>query len=454
MKRALSPELSGKLAKFYSLTGAQPPKDSPTANATESVRGFRAEVAGAKGVLYLYGPIESFDWFDDVVSAAAVKRWLDENQNVSEVELHINSPGGSVFEGIAIYQLLGQHPATKTCIIDAVAASAASAVAMAGDEILMPASSVLMIHGVSTITRGGVREHEDAIGALQAATEALREIYMARTGKSEADVDALMGRDTWLTAKQAVAEGFADRVIPAKSVKPPLAPSAFALIYPHSDARQIAACFAEEVPITQPEAVAEGVTNAPPKGPQKREDPMDPKDTLLFAKLGVSDETAALVAIDGLNAEHTLLASLLTSLGASPLDAEGKLLAIMAAAERLPKVEAELAAKVQAESKRRRDELIAQAKRERKITTERMMAWALNETDCPLNVLEAFVQNASPNVPMQPIRQPMTESTSGAGTWNGKTYEQMSNMEKDDLWRKDPALFNELREQHLAQARR
>jgi ATP-dependent Clp protease protease subunit len=419
----------------------------------EYVSGFRAEAQGNKGVLHLYGPIEAFDWFDDVVSAAAVKRWLDDNSRLTEIEYHLNSPGGSVFEGIAIYQLLCQHTARKTCIIDSVAASAASAVAMAADEILMPASSVMMVHGVSTVTRGGVREHEDAIGALQAASEALREIYMARTGKPAAEIEALMGRDTWLTAKQAVAHGFADRVIPAKSVKPPMSPSAFALLYPHSDARQIAAVFRGELPdLTQDQTAAAVPRPASPSAPNQ---PLDDGEqvmehtmtsTLLLAKLGVSDEPAACAAVDAMNADRALLGSILSALEASPSEAEGKLLALKQAAERLPLVEAELASRVEADNKRHRNALVEQAKRERKITNEGLLAWAL---ECPLNVLESFVQNASPVVPTQPIRPPVQEPMDHAGTWNGKSYGELSNMEKDQLSREHPALFNEMRELYL-----
>jgi len=449
-RKPFSPELSGKLAKFYVLTGASAAPWAAIPNVGESVRGFRAEVQGTKGILYLYGPIDSCDWFDDVVSSSAVKRWLDENQNVAEIEVHINSPGGSVFEGIAIYQMLVQRSAKKTCIIDAVAASAASAVAMAGDEILMPASSVMMVHGVATITRGGIRAHEDAIVALQVASEALREIYIARTGKTAEQVDAMMSRDTWLTAKQAVEQGFADRVIPAKSVKPPLAPSAFALMYPHSDARQIAACFAGETPAP---GIAEDPSTDAAAAAQRpaaaKESPMH----ILFAKLGATDEASAVTAVEALNTHSTILVRIFEIAGATPADIEGKLLAWKQAAERLPAVEQELSGRVAADIEREKRDLIAQAKRERKITTAAEETWAASMS---VEVLRAWVPVAAPKVPTTPINPPDFNRGKGsvAHRWNGKPYAELSNMEKDQLSRESPDLFEAMRADHEKYTRR
>lgn len=130
-----------------------------------------------------------------------------------DVTVNINSPGGDMFEGLAIYNLLREHPAKVTVKVMGIAASAASFIAMAGDEVVMGAGSFLMIHnawGIVIGNRNDMRESADIFDKFDAA---MTDIYAARTGKKAKDIAAMMDAETYITAKEAVDDGFADSVV-------------------------------------------------------------------------------------------------------------------------------------------------------------------------------------------------------------------------------------------------
>lgn len=130
---------------------------------------------------------------------------------VDEIVVRITSFGGRLEHGLAMHNALRRHPARVVTIVEGVAASAGSIVAMAGDEIRMYANSTMMVHGVTLLDdEGNVIENDDAARALNAS---IVETYCAKTGKSADDVAALIAKDTWMTAREAVAAGFADSVI-------------------------------------------------------------------------------------------------------------------------------------------------------------------------------------------------------------------------------------------------
>lgn len=137
------------------------------------------------------------------------------NVGTREVTVSINSPGGDVFEGIAIYNLLREHKARVNMRVMGLAASAASLVAMAGDDIRMGAGTMLMVHNAWGLTVGNRHDHADAIGVLQPIDEAMADIYAARTGKPKKKMAELMDAETWMAASQAVEQGFADGVLDA-----------------------------------------------------------------------------------------------------------------------------------------------------------------------------------------------------------------------------------------------
>jgi ATP-dependent Clp protease, protease subunit len=129
-----------------------------------------------------------------------------------DITVNINSPGGDFFEGLAIFNLLREHPAKVTIKVMGLAASAASVIAMAGDEIRMGAGSFLMIHNAWVVAIGNQHDMRDAANVLEPFDAAMADIYAARTGQKRNDVEKLMDAETWLGAGDAVSKGFADAV--------------------------------------------------------------------------------------------------------------------------------------------------------------------------------------------------------------------------------------------------
>lgn len=130
----------------------------------------------------------------------------------NDVRVQINSPGGSVFEGFAIYNELARHPAKVTVEVMGIAASAAAYIAMAGDEIRMGLGSLMMVHNAWGGVIGNRNDLAEAIEMLTKIDNAQIDIFEARTGIDRARIEKLMDAETFLTAKEAVAEGFADDV--------------------------------------------------------------------------------------------------------------------------------------------------------------------------------------------------------------------------------------------------
>jgi len=129
-----------------------------------------------------------------------------------DVRVQINSPGGSVFEGFAIYNELARHPAKVTVEVMGIAASAAAYIAMAGDEIRMGLGSMMMVHNAWGGVVGNRNDLAEAIEILSKIDNAQIDIFEARTGIDRAKIEKLMDAETFLTAKEAVAEGFADDI--------------------------------------------------------------------------------------------------------------------------------------------------------------------------------------------------------------------------------------------------
>ncbi len=132
--------------------------------------------------------------------------------NLKQINLHIHSPGGDVFDGIAIYNLLKNHPANKTVYIDGLAASMASVIAMAGNEIIMPENAMMMIHKPWGIQGGDADDMRKYADLLDKVESTLIMAYVAKTGKSETDLAEMLKEETWLTGKECVEQGFADKL--------------------------------------------------------------------------------------------------------------------------------------------------------------------------------------------------------------------------------------------------
>lgn len=132
--------------------------------------------------------------------------------NLKQINLHIHSPGGDVFDGIAIYNLLKNHPANKTVTIDGLAASMASVIAMAGNEIIMPENAMMMIHKPWGIQGGDAEDMRKYADLLDKVEDTLIPAYAAKTGKSAEELAEMLAAETWLNGKECVEHGFADKL--------------------------------------------------------------------------------------------------------------------------------------------------------------------------------------------------------------------------------------------------
>lgn len=138
---------------------------------------------------------------------------------VSHINLHIHSPGGDVFDGIAIYNLLKNHPARKTVYIDGLAASMASVIAMVGDTILMPENAMMMVHKPRIVAGGHAETLRGRADLLDKVEAVIVPAYTDKTGKSAEEIMALLARETWMSGSECVAHGFADKVLsPVKAM--------------------------------------------------------------------------------------------------------------------------------------------------------------------------------------------------------------------------------------------
>jgi ATP-dependent protease ClpP protease subunit len=136
----------------------------------------------------------------------------------NDVTVNINSPGGDVFEGIAIYNRLREHQGRVNVKVLGVAASAASIIAMAGDSIEIGASSFIMIHNAWVLAVGNRHDMREVADFLEPFDRALADVYVARTGQELAAVQAAMDAETWLNGNQAVELGYADALLAADEI--------------------------------------------------------------------------------------------------------------------------------------------------------------------------------------------------------------------------------------------
>ena len=159
--------------------------------------------------LYIYGPIGGFLFSEN--SAQGIKRRLH-GVDAETIHVHINSPGGSAFDGVAIGNLLKSHKAEIVVHVDGLAASAASVIAMAGDKIIMPENTMMMIHRASTIEYGNADVFEKTAADLRKIDSALAASYKKRFVGTDEELNQLLDDETFLTADEAVAFGLADVV--------------------------------------------------------------------------------------------------------------------------------------------------------------------------------------------------------------------------------------------------
>lgn len=146
-----------------------------------------------------------------------------------DVVVNINSPGGDMFEGLAIYSALREHPGKVTVKILSLAASAASVIAMAGDEIQIAKSGFMMIHNAWVFAIGNRHDLRGFADVLEPFDASMAQVYADRTNTDVAEVKALMDAETWLSGQTAIDSGFADAFLPSDQIKQEDNPAASAV---------------------------------------------------------------------------------------------------------------------------------------------------------------------------------------------------------------------------------
>lgn len=161
--------------------------------------------------LFLNGPISDESWFGDEVTPKLFKDELAAGDG--PISVWINSPGGDVFAAAQIYNMLMDYPNDVTVMIDGLAASAASVIAMAGTEVQMSPVAMMMIHNPATVAIGDSEEMKKAVKMLDEVKESIMNAYEIKTGLPRDKISKMMDAESWFNANKAVELGFADKIM-------------------------------------------------------------------------------------------------------------------------------------------------------------------------------------------------------------------------------------------------
>lgn len=161
--------------------------------------------------LVLYGEIGE-TWWGDGITAKMVSDSIKEFGEIDDLDVRINSPGGNVFDGVTIYNRLKQLDANVTVYVDGLAASIASIIAMAGDEIILSEGTLFMVHSPMTGVYGNQRDMEETIQLLDTIEEEMITIYAKKSGLPRSEIRSLLHAETWMTSEEAIEKGFGTSV--------------------------------------------------------------------------------------------------------------------------------------------------------------------------------------------------------------------------------------------------
>jgi ATP-dependent Clp protease protease subunit len=174
---------------------------------------FNVKNLNGVGEIYIYGEITDDKWYDTDVTPTDIARQLKELENVSELKLYVNSPGGGVYAGVAIFNALKRFGKPITAYIDGVAASIASLIVLAADEVVMPSNAQLMIHNPYLWgTSGDANALRQTADRLDRVKDIIVDTYKAKTGLDDEKLSQMMDEETWLRGPEALELGFVDSV--------------------------------------------------------------------------------------------------------------------------------------------------------------------------------------------------------------------------------------------------
>lgn len=169
---------------------------------------------GTEADINIYGDITSWAWEElGEMSAVNLSKQLEQLEGVSKINVYINSYGGEVAEGLAIYNSLKRHPAEIVTVCDGFACSIASVIFMAGDRRVMNEASLLMIHNAWTCAQGNAAELRKQARDLETITDASVAAYLANVNITETKLRYLMDAETWLSPAKALEYGFCTEIV-------------------------------------------------------------------------------------------------------------------------------------------------------------------------------------------------------------------------------------------------
>lgn len=175
---------------------------------------YALETNGNEADVYIFGNITSWEWFENDVSSFTLSKELQElGEEVDTINVHINSYGGEVAEGLAIYNMLKNHKSKIKTYCDGFACSIASVIFMAGDERIMNEASLLMIHNAWMHTAGNAAQLRKDADDLEVITQASVAAYMSKVNISEEELKKLLDAETWLLPSDALEKGFATSIV-------------------------------------------------------------------------------------------------------------------------------------------------------------------------------------------------------------------------------------------------
>jgi ATP-dependent Clp protease protease subunit len=168
--------------------------------------------------ILMYGAIGENPWDDSAISANSFMKELNAiPANAKEIHLRVNSPGGSVFDGMTMFERLKQHNAKVIAYVDGIAASIASLIIMGADEIVIGEGGFLMIHKPMAGAYGNTEELNRTVDILDKIEEQMISIYVKKTGLSRIELSRMLSEETWITADESIEMNFVDTKIEASS---------------------------------------------------------------------------------------------------------------------------------------------------------------------------------------------------------------------------------------------
>jgi len=401
---------------------------------------------------------------DSCTTTDAMRAALKSAPKAQNINVDIESMGGDYFQGLAMYQMLQEHPATVNVSIGACAASSASLIAMAGDTISMHETSTMLVHNPWSICLGDANEMRKCAADLDLLTGTAVSAYAARTGMEPDAVASLMNEDRLMTADECKKAGFCTDVRPAKTKTSALSDTevkaAVSKIRPDAHSRLAATRAAASDP--QPAPAAPPPIEPPPAPPRVPEQPKapvaespqlplpTPKAMPVRAQKDTAMNLAAILALLALDAGATeneavsaiqKLKSIEASTGKLGDEALGVVKAWSVSHGQLVEANAKIANLEKERDDKERAELISNGEREGKITPA-MKSWAEEQ---PLATLQSFLAVQPKVVGKSEIKQPVNVKT-----YTSKPYAEMTNTERHELSVENPELFAQLRDEYVA----